>query len=224
MKSLLSIGKRYILPSSNQKMFIKSDAEVTDIISVILKADQRSKEFTARFAPFLRGSSPEQTLKNVWSFVRKYIRYEKDRSGDERIKSPGKTWEDKYGDCKSMSVMVGSLLKNLGFRYFYRVAFYDKDNPEQGHIYPVAILPGGEMIVVDAVHYVFDEEVEFWRASDYDPETGKKIAGKATAISGPALGFSWGAFGILVGATALAYYSQKKKSDVYESKLHTRCD
>ena len=213
MRKMAAIAKRYIAPSTGKMQTMKTDAEVKDIIAVIMQADQRSKAFTDKFAPFLRGPSDRQTLKNIWSFVRRYIRYEKDKAGHEVVKSPGRTWEDRSGDCKSMSVMVGSLAKNLGYKYFYRVAFYDKDNPEQGHIYPIVELPSGK-VVVDAVHHTFDEEVPFWKAQDYDPQTGKVIAREAKAIGGTRTNMAWVApVGILAFGAAYLYWNAKSVKD-----------
>lgn len=209
MSRLLAIAKRYINPSANKAKVMFTDADVKDIIDTILRADRMSADFTARFATFLRGSSDRQTLRNIWGFVRKYIRYEKDKAGHEVIKSPGKTWEDRSGDCKSMSVMIGSLVKNLNYKYYYKVVFYDKRYPDQGHIYPVVVLSNGTEVVVDAVHHAFDEELTYWKAYKYDPNTGKKE--QAAAISGQATG-NWSS---LLGALALGatlYYFQNNST------------
>ncbi len=219
MKRLIAIAKRHIKPSSGKVQVVHRQADVQDIIDTILRADGMSTQFTRRFAPFLKGTNDYQTLKNIWSFVRRYIRYEKDRAGNEVVKSPGRTWEDRFADCKSMSVMVGSLLKNLSYRYYYKVAFYNPDNPEQGHIYPIAILPGGQEVVLDAVHHTFDEEVSFWRADKYDPATGEKREDVA-AVAGIGAS-SWMPLAMIAGGLAYAYFCNKRAND--QSKLHTRC-
>ncbi len=219
MKRLANIAKRYIQPSTNRVEVLHHQADVKDIIETILHADGMSAQFTRRFAPYLKDKDDYRTLKNIWSFVRRYIRYERDQAGNEVIKSPGRTWADRFADCKSMSVMVGSLLKNLGFRYFYRVAFYDSDNPQQGHIYPVAILPGGEKVIIDAVHHSFDEEVTFWRADDYNPSTGERQEDVA-AVAGPAT-LPWMPWAMIAGGLTLMYWYNQRAND--QSKLHTRC-
>jgi len=174
------LGERYIGKSPGVATVLYQKATVKDIVAAILKADSLSAPFTARFAPMLRAGSDEKTLRNVWELVRHNVRYVRDRDGDEIVKSPGRTWADKTGDCKSMSVLVGSLLNNLGYEYYYRVAFYDKDNPQQGHIYPIAVLEDGREIVVDAVNARFDSEYQYWKKQDYTPR-------RSSAINGPAL-------------------------------------
>lgn len=150
------------------------NGDVDDIINVILFADQTGRFYTEKFAGQLKESSDYRTLNNVWDFVKKNIKYVVDKPGHEKIKSPGATWKDKFGDCKSHSVMVGSLLHNLGYDFVYRVAFYDPSHPELGHIYPVVKLKGKE-IIVDTVNTDFDKEEIYWKANDYSPETGKKV-------------------------------------------------
>lgn len=180
--SLQRLASRHIQPTTGRVTTKYEDGDIDDIIEVILEADRLSAVFTKPFARFLRQSSDIGTLKQVWTFVKKNIRYVRDSPGHEVIKSPGKTWQDRRigSDCKSFSVMIGSLLKNLGYAYFYRVAFYDPATPDQGHIYPVAVLPSGRKVVVDAVHRTFNEEVPFWKAYDYHPQTGQRISGYTT--------------------------------------------
>jgi len=162
-----SLGKMYT-------MYLSGD--VDDIVSTILHADQLAPAFTKEFSESLRGANALETLRNIWSFGRQEIRYVKDRPGHEIVKSPGKTWRDKAGDCKSQTVFIGSILKNLGFPYKYRVAFYDKKNPEQGHIYAIAVLPSGKEVIVDSVNDRFNHEVKYWKKKDY-PITAAGLAG-----------------------------------------------
>ena len=51
-------------------------------------------------------------LESIWTFVHTKIEDVRDEPGDERIKLPAVTWKDRYGDCKSMSLFIGSILKN----------------------------------------------------------------------------------------------------------------
>lgn len=171
-----SLANRYIEKSPGIEITLFEDATVEDIIHGILMASRHGARFTERFAPMLKGRDDMATLRNVWEFVRRNIAYQRDADGHEIIKSPGRTWQDRFGDCKSMSVKVASLLENLGFDYFFRVAFYDPAEPNQGHIYPVVALPGGGKVVVDAVHPRFDMEYQWWKKRDYYPPK-RRISG-----------------------------------------------
>lgn len=169
-----ALADQYIEKSTGKKELVHRNGNVDQIITVILSADQKGRGFTKRFARHLRGSSDMKTLRNIWKFTKENIQYIRDRSGDEVIKSPGATWETKKGDCKSFSVFIGSLLGNLDYTYKYRVAFYDPKTPEQGHIYPVAVLKDGSEVIVDAVWDHFNDEVPYWKAYDYDPASGTR--------------------------------------------------
>lgn len=161
---------RHIRKSPGKATVMFKNATVENIVQAILYADKQSQPFTDQYAPMLRVSTDMGTLTNVWAFVRDNIRYVQDDWGEEIIKSPGRTWQDQEGDCKSMSVMVGSLAQNLGYSYFYRVAFYDPDRPNAGHIYPVVVLNNGTQVIVDPVNDRFNHEYRYWKKQDYQPD------------------------------------------------------
>jgi hypothetical protein len=165
---------KLIKKSPYQETIFFDDGGVKDIVEVIIKADSESGPFTKQLAKEFKGKTPKKLLENIWKFTRKNISYKLDKPGKEKIKSPGATWRDRYGDCKSMSIFIGSVLKNLGINYKYRVAFYDASRPEQGHIYPIALIDGEE-IIVDAVNNKFNHEVAYWKAYDVKPENGQKV-------------------------------------------------
>jgi transglutaminase-like putative cysteine protease len=167
---------------------LKAKGGVWDIVEVIIRADKDSAPDTQELAQRLHRERPEATLHEAWQFVKTHVRYVRDKAGLETVKSPAKTWADGNGDCKAFSIFIASLLQNWGIPYVYRVAFYDPQQPQSGHIYPVAII-GGRKIPVDAVHTKFGEEVPYWKAYDVQPGSGEK-----TRLSGltPTNGFLWG--------------------------------
>ena len=171
---------KLIRKSPRREIVVHKDGDVQDIINVILMADKVGADYTKRLAKRLKRKNDVDTLQGVYDFVKSNIRYKIDAPGFEKVKSPGATWKDKYGDCKSHTVFVGSLIKNMGYDYFYRVAFYDPSNPYQGHIYTVAIVDDKE-VVLDTVNTGFDKEESFWKAYDYSPNGNKK---KIQSISG----------------------------------------
>lgn len=175
---LKRIADRYIKKTSNREETIFESGDTEDIISVILRADSLAPDFTAQFAPYLRGRTTKETAENVWNFVKAHIRYRKDRVGHERVKSPGKLWEDREGDCKSYSVFIASIFKNLGIQYKYRFAHYPNGRLDRdvNHVFPVAIDQRGREIPTDAVADYFNYEEPYEYAIDYDPQTGQQAA------------------------------------------------
>ncbi|HMN89074.1 MAG TPA: transglutaminase domain-containing protein [Saprospiraceae bacterium] len=194
--SARSAGK-YIAPTSNLETIVFKNGGIDDIVEVILFADKVGTPFTSALAEKLKGETDEDTLRNVFYFANRNFKYVRDRVGKEVVKSPGKFWKDRRGDCKSYSVFIGSLLQNLGFKYKYRVAFYDPTMPDQGHIYPIAYA-GKKKYVLDAIplndfkpHRKFDDEVKFWKAYDYQPKRGQFNLETEPRISGASVNGFW---------------------------------
>lgn len=120
-------------PADDQMRY--PDGFTPDIIETVLFADTKSAYYTADFAKTLKGKTLIDTLKNVWEFVKKNIPYKLDPAGEQWIKSPGRLWSEKAGDCKSFSIFTASCLKNLGIPYGFRFASYSKSDPTPTHVY-----------------------------------------------------------------------------------------
>lgn len=147
--------KRYrselIMQATGTNDLKHEDGNTNDIISVILEADTKAAPFTKKFAPTLKGATLFETCRNVWEFVKTEIPYKIDPLGIQWIKSPGRLWSDKEGDCKSFSLFIGSCLRNLGIPYGYRFASYRHQDPTPTHVYVFVPLPNGVEIILDAV-------------------------------------------------------------------------
>lgn len=159
-----------------------SDGETGDIIETILWMDAHSEKWVvAENVECLRGATDYDTLRNVWKFVRRNLRYQADRPGHERVKSPGALYTSRTGDCKSFSIAEGALLRVLGVPYKYRFAAYAPG--DFTHVYVVAYLDGQE-VILDAVHEVFDEEVRYQKKKDISPKAMAGIGKMPTANGG----------------------------------------
>ncbi len=103
-----------VMPRPDNVREVRFDqGDTKDIIQVILYANQFIGPHTKELSRYFKKRNDYQSCRKIWQFVKKNIRYRKDADGFENVKSPAKTWFDKYGDCKSMSLLIGSLLKNL---------------------------------------------------------------------------------------------------------------
>lgn len=141
-------------------------AKIEDIVGLILEADRKSGEFIGDVSGLI-GKTDRQTIKNVWSFVRKNVKYREDGGRLEVIKSPRAAIVSGVADCKSMAVMAAAIVRKMGFPYFYRVVFYDKNRPGSGHIYVVVDTENGR-VILDPVDPVFDRETSYWKKKDYN--------------------------------------------------------
>lgn len=173
--------------SKRETKRIIKNASIEDIIKLILLADRKSRGDTARLAKSFRPT--KNGLHDIWRFVRRKIRYIKDglnikKIHIEKIKSPAATLKDGYADCKSMSILIASILYNLGIRYEYRFTSYRKNGPVS-HVYIVAFL-NGEEYILDAVHTRFNDEVPYKYALDYKPSgKHKRVIGIGRVAPAP---------------------------------------
>lgn len=173
--------------------------DTDDIISVIMEADSRSDEFIDQDGVMcLVGRNDYETARNVWTFVKKNLRYRADRSGLEVVKSPSALFSTKFGDCKSFSITEAAILRALGFRNIrYRFASYAPG--DFTHVYVIARVSGRD-IIMDAVHTKFDDEVPFFKKKDIP-------AAKAVGVSGIGGDIS-NTFGIVgIGIAAFILYN-----------------
>lgn len=153
-----------IQPPKGLWEIVHQNGSTQDIINTILMADKEAKDDTRFFANAFHSSN----LKALWQFVRNNIKYKEDPDGDERVMSPAATWKKGKADCKSMSIFITSVLKNMCIPYKYRFVAWQPGNVT--HVYPVAIVDGKE-IILDAVHKRYNEEVPFHHGYDYFPES-----------------------------------------------------
>lgn len=183
------IGRR-TSSCSPQTIILRSDqtektryrnGETEDIIETIMAMDADSARWVnAGAAECLQGATVHDTLHNVWAFVKQNTRYRADRPGHERVQSPGALFASGVGDCKSMSIAEGALLRTLGIRYKYRFAAYEPG--DFTHVYIVAATPDG-WTPLDAVHSKPFEEVRYRKIKDVSPVSIAGIGRPATQTS-----------------------------------------
>lgn len=155
--------------------------DTQDIIDTILHADAKSGEFVGD-VECLRGRTEADTMQNVWAFVKKNVKYIPDRSGHERVKSPGALFAEGKGDCKSFSIAVAAILRALGCAYKYRFVAYSSGDVT--HVYVLAKGNRKSWYIIDSVHKNFDEEVPYLYKKDIAPAGIGRIGGISFDVSG----------------------------------------
>jgi len=143
------------------------DVDTQGIIDTVLYADPKAGTYTKDFAKTLKGITVYDTCRNLWQFIKEQIPYKIDSPGYQWIKSPGRLWSEKAGDCKSFSLFTASVLKNLGITYGYRFVSFDSSDPTPTHVYVYVPSPNGE-ILIDAVWTgPFNTEKPYTYKKDY---------------------------------------------------------
>lgn len=159
--------KNYVPTPDGMRDVIKKKYVTTDIQTLIIYGDAYNGErrFVKDIAPLLRGRNQIETCKNVWDFVKLNVKYIKDDLNNDKVKTANVTLFDGYGDCKSMTLLTGAILRELGIPYKIRFASYDGTN-RVSHVYLIALADGKDTII-DAVYWYFNQEITFSYFEDY---------------------------------------------------------
>lgn len=176
---LTAAAKRKIGPKSDYQHLIapvsslnRNDSMLTrngsvdDTVRYMIQKANATKADTERLAQALKGNTLDETLRNIWNFVFKYIKYEQDSQFAEQIRRPLRTLHDQKGDCDCYSMLVGSILKNLGVPFSFRItAYYHR--PYFQHVYVIVPKPGGGYVTVDPVVDAYNYEKPYTNAKDF---------------------------------------------------------
>jgi hypothetical protein len=155
-----------VLPAfNNQKVLIKKNQNVNDIIKALAIAHNQYKNDYNKIAREFLGHSTKQTAFNIWNFLKKNVPYKAEPETMQTIKSPSaiiKTGllgrQSLYSnDCKNYSLFTGGILSALnrqGYKipFVYRFVSYSLFDSIPGHVF-IVINPGNENkeIWIDAV-------------------------------------------------------------------------
>jgi hypothetical protein len=108
---------------------------------------------TKELARKLKGSNDYATSQNIFNWVLTNIRYKQDGSS-QVIKLPSALLVVKEGDCKSMALLVASLLINNGITPKFVYTSYKQNDPTPSHIY----VETDSGIILDPVWRRFNSE------------------------------------------------------------------
>lgn len=150
----------YGLPVNYQTRVNAIDGMNQDIRQTIHENFYKALPQTREIAPKLKGSSRLATAFNLWRFLKENVKYVKDPETSQRIRLPGRLIADREGDCKSFSLFIASVLKNLGMPVMFRYASY-RVGGQPTHVYVVTKDRDGSDIIIDAVYKKFNAEVPY---------------------------------------------------------------
>lgn len=145
---------------------IKRGASVNDTVNFIPKAVELTKWQTKKLAKMLKGGSLHDTCHNIWDFVFQHIRYHKDEEGREQIRSPARSWHDRFRgvDCDCYTMFISTILTNLRIPHILRITKYSGNNFQ--HIYPIVPVANGKEIIIDCVVEKFNYEEPYTEKKD----------------------------------------------------------
>lgn len=148
-------------------VLIKRDAELVETIELMKRVIRDTLSDTKKVAMGLKSESDLKTCANVWNFCFKHLQYRMDDKNKEQVRRPARTWRDrKRGvDCDCMTVFIGSILTNLGIPFKIRLSRNSSELTTFGHVYPVALVKGKE-VIVDCVVHNFNYEAPYLEKKD----------------------------------------------------------
>lgn len=176
-----------LLPYQNKTALIVSEQSTGDIIKSILNAHDKHASDYKKIAYHFKGSTPKQTAKNIFDFLKSNVKYFIEPSEKQMIKSPAAIVAQGFGDCKSYSLFSSGIARALGLPYAFRFSSYKKYDPQPGHVFTV-INPGSQNeIWIDPVLPKFNYKKPYNFAIDKIPHNMAlyKVSGVSDAeISG----------------------------------------
>ena len=138
------------------KELVKRIFGTNDIVKTILDCDQKYRSDSDLLPKGYTAGSTRDQIKRVFDFVKNYIKYQEDPRGEQFVQRPATLLKRRVGDCKSMSLLSGSMLYKLEIPYQYRFVSYDKPG-EYTHVYVIAS-DNDKKVIVDPVYGKFDQE------------------------------------------------------------------
>lgn len=180
---LVPSGKRYIKSGDQYNKFfnlnevegeeieLTPDGDVYDTLRLMKKIVRDTLHQTKAIAQELKGSSREETCRNIFNFLYNHVQYKKDNPLREQLRTPIRTWKDRRNgvDCDCYSIFISSVLTNLKIPHSFRMAAYGGD---WQHVYVVA----GDFII-DPVVSRFNYETPYQKKHD--------TMSKVTMLNGP---------------------------------------
>lgn len=168
-------GERYdaLIPrATGKRITIKRRASLEHTLHLIPKVVEVTAWQMAKIAPLLKSGSIRDTARMVWEFCYHHFQYRPDRENVEEIRSPQRSWADRRQgiDCDCFTVLISSLLSNLGIPHALRCTKYPdpkglNPDPPFSHIY-VVVPDGTGHHAIDPVTDQFDFEAPYLNKID----------------------------------------------------------
>ncbi len=166
MNNLAEIADRTISLPFHSRKNKTTNGKTRNIINVILNTVPLGLSNTRRLAPYFQAQSVYHTCLRLWHFLKSNIKYQIDPLGKQFIQTPSVTWWRKRGDCKSYSVFISTILKNLNIEHRLKFVSFEPDG-EYTHVY-IIVPYNGRQIIMDVVMPEFNKEKHFSKQKLYN--------------------------------------------------------
>ena len=165
-----------LAPYKGEKILIKKNQNVNDIIDAIEKAHKDHCSDYKKIARHFVGKNKRETAQNIWNFLKKNVPYNEEPEHRQTIKSPAAIlitgmYNTEKNDCKNYALFSAGILQGLndsGYKipYSFRFASYNLFDKTPGHVF-VVVDPGTKKeIWIDPVLNEFDYKKPYYYAKD----------------------------------------------------------
>lgn len=145
---------------------IRDEQTTGDIIAAITKAHKEYRPEYKKIAVYFKGSTPRETGKKIFDFLKNNVRYTIEPGDKQTVKSPAAILAEGQGDCKHYASWAGGVLDQLGIPFAYRFASYRMFDKTPQHVF-VVINPGtSNEIWLDPVLSTYDYKKPYTYAKD----------------------------------------------------------
>ena len=145
----------YMPPAMGSDKLLLERQNTNDLAKAIAKSHQDNLKYAKKIAFLFRGDDDQETARNIFNFIKKYIPYDIEPGERQCTKTLPRMLDDARNgigsDCKMYSVFTGTILKCLKIPFKYRLAGYNTSYPQ--HIYCVT-----DKYTIDAVLPYFNYE------------------------------------------------------------------
>lgn len=138
-------------PFRDERILIKENQRVDDIINQLLIAHEQNSSFYDRFAMEFYDNSTLKICENICNFLKKYIKYVEESDKDQTTALPAAILHWRQGDCKHYASFTGGILSAIEretgkqIDWCYRFASYDLLSKSPHHVFVVVFDKGGEI-------------------------------------------------------------------------------
>ena len=152
------------LPKPDNRITVDvKDGMNDDIISVLQKRIGEAVKEAKPIAQLFKGYTRLETARNIWTWLRTKITYEKDPEGVQDIRMPRYFHYHKKGDCKSFTLNALAIWANIypedHIHFFY--AGYSPGTKTPTHVYAKIKTATGSEIIIDGCWYFFNSEKKY---------------------------------------------------------------
>lgn len=178
-------------PYQEENLKLAENQNVMDIISAISHSHKiDAKDYDKIFMYFI-GNTPEQTAKNIFSFLKKNTKYFMESADRQTVKSPAAILKEKYIDCKNYALFAGGILDAINrsglqkIPFVYRFVSHSLFNTDYNHVLIVVNPDTYEELYIDPI----PENSSIYKTVPYYYHTDKKFNSMALyRVSGSQMG------------------------------------